>query len=205
MAEASIDVETEEERRKREYQAFLMEVAHRAACEAMQKKATVVLENARSLSVNLAPKSNMRKLVDVLEAYLKKRIVEDECVLEIERRIDFVEACVNAITMRDQVALDKVLAEEQIKEFKGFITQRLYDIAKPFQFFSAKRRTEIAKGAIALVQVGGAQSKKPILQIVGEYDKGMHCDIDPNAPPEVEEKKDAPAPSPSSSSNCVIS
>ncbi len=71
---------------------------------------------------------------------------------------------------RDQAALDELLADENVKPFKGCFSQRLYDTVKPFQFFCEKRQKEVAQAAPSLPGV--------LVEVIAGYDKGLHCYVD---------------------------
>jgi hypothetical protein len=139
---------------------------------------------AKNLSKSLAPESDMQKLVDKLAVYIELR--KNESVNDIDPRITFVNSCLEAISQRNLHKLETLLTEENIIEFRGCFTQRLYDTVKPFQFFSSKRQEEITKGASSLPKI-------LIQEIIGKYDEGLHCDVsDPHVDLSAESKSLAP-------------
>lgn len=133
-----------------------------------------ILRRAKALSNNLIPGSDMQTLVDKLAAYLVERRNESyNGPLSIARRVDFVECCFHAISTKNQPELDALLADENIKPFKGCFSQSLYDTVKPFQFFCAKRQEEIVQAVPSLPGT--------LIEVIAGYDKGLHCH--PDDPP----------------------
>jgi hypothetical protein len=146
---------------------------------------------AKKIAALLAPESDIGKLVNELIEYIEKRSKEG-FDLELDTRGVFIKSCLDAISKKDFATLDKLVKEENIKEFRGYISQRLYNLVKPFQFFSEKRREEKIKG-INLAMTGsegiitkeiGCCSKevvenielsypKDILGLIDEYDQSF--------------------------------
>lgn len=139
------------------------------------RKASETITKSRELSQSLHPQSDMRKLVDHLQEHLFENIhpgehVEYDVSEKTVKKTRFIDRCLDAIIQRNVPELEHCLQEENIKQFKGFFNKTMYNIVKPFQFFSEKRRQEVIKGAPSLLPA--------IVQEIAEYDKEMHCDPD---------------------------
>jgi hypothetical protein len=167
--------------------------------QAIQNYSLLLIEG-RKIAALLAPESDTGKLVNELIEYIQKRTREG-FNSELYKRFNFIKSCLDAIYKKDFVTLEKLVKEENIKEFRGYISQRLYTIVKPFQFFSEKRREEKIKG-LNLAMTGsegvisqeiGCCSKevvenielsypKDILGLIDEYDQSF-SDIDKSPRP----------------------
>jgi hypothetical protein len=160
----------------------------------------LLLIEARKVSALLPPSSDLGKMVNELIEYIEKK-QNEEFDFGLYKRSNFIKSCLDAISKKDFATLEKLVREENIKEFRGYYFQRLYNIVKPFQFFSEKRREEKIKG-INLAMTGsegiirkeiGCCSKevvenielsypKDILGLIDEYDQSF-SDIDKSPRP----------------------